>query len=128
MRKHFVFCALAATVLVVPACGGSTSGGPTILSGTVPTGPVAADEDGVYSFAVTVDFSDDVDVDIYNFDADTPPISITQQIDPPAPSGTLPLTIMLPTGTGSGTVNFDVSVEDIDNLTSNDFAGMVVLD
>jgi hypothetical protein len=115
--------------MTIPACGSSSSDdGPEITQVEVPAGPVEPNADTSYTVDLTVTFDDDVDVDTYNFDSAAANISVMGTIDPAAPAGDLTIEVDLPTGTDSGTVDFDITVTDVNGLTSNDATGVVILD
>ena len=105
----------------------SPSEGPEISEVDVTDSPVPQNSDGSYTVDLTVTFDDDVDVDTYNFDSDAANIHVTDSI-PAQPAGQFTLVVTLPNGTASGTVDFDISVVDINNVVSNDATGVVVLD
>ena len=54
-------------------------------------------------------------------------IHITDTI-PDAAAGSLTIEVDLPNGTASGDLDFDISVTDVNGLTSNDVTGVVDLD
>ena len=119
---------LGLAAFALPACGSSSGDdGPEITEVDVTGSPVEPNTDGSYTVDINVTFDDDVDVDTYNFDSDSANIHITDTV-PATSAGVLTIEVDLPDGTADGTVDFDVSVVDVDGLTSNDVAGTVILD
>ena len=128
MRTTLMFSLCAAVALAAPACSSSSSSsGPFIDTVTVTDSPVPQNADGSYTIDITVDYTDDLLVDTYDFDSDAANIHITGAI-PDALASSFTLTIDLPTGTASGTVDFLMDVVDTDNLVSNQVSGVVVLE
>ena len=125
--KNSFFLSCVSILALLGACSSSSSIGPDITDVAVTDSPVPPNSDGSYTVDITVTFNDDVDVDTYNLDSSAANIHITDSI-PATPAGTFNIEVTLPTGTASGTLDFDVSVIDVNNVLSNDVGGVVVLD
>ena len=116
---------IAVVCVAVCAIPPSESPTPTITSTSVTPSPVPAAADGSYMFNVKFAFSDDVDVETYEFVIG--PTMLDGAVGTPAHNGMSNFNVALAAGTPSGTIDYTVTITDAMSRMSDDGQGTVTL-